>query len=174
MMESYTLTSDEMLTCRIIGNMRTINCRSHDVNKREKAPNYSQGDAWETDEYGVFGEYAFCKVNNIFFDPAVYPRKGSADCMFRLNGKKIRVDVKTTKHANGRLESREKKNDDVDYFVLAILDGNKVSFPGYYKASDFYDETNLRQTPYGPKYIVTQDQLLKWKDNEAGKNNFQG
>jgi hypothetical protein len=174
-MGPLVLTENEMLLCRTLGNMRTLNCRSYDVDwkqsGKDKAPKYSQGDPWESDEHGVFGEYAFCKINNIFFDPAVYPRQGTVDCVLEVNGRKLRIDVKTTRHANGRLESRERQNSDVDYFVLAILTGNEVSFPGYYKASTFYSDMNLQQTKYGPKYVVTQDQLIRWDKHEKGQDN---
>ena len=122
MIISVPMSSEEIMTCRLIGNMRTISNRASVIKDRQMGgqPTY------QTDEEGVIGEYAFCKHHNIFFDPSIAVRSGSYDCL--LN--KYRIDIKATRRANGRLVATTKQNSDVDIFVLAIIGDHEVTFPG--------------------------------------------
>jgi hypothetical protein len=165
-MESVTLTDVEMLTCRAIGNVKTLCNRSLHVkdNARGKMKN------WEIDEYGVFGEYAFCKLNNIFFDASAGPRSGTCDFVYMGH----RFDMKTTPLASGRLLLMPKENIDVDFYALAIITGNTVTFPGYCKKSELRDEANATDLGYGKVYALPQSALRKWKTNEKGKDNSEG
>lgn len=160
-MKQVILTNGEMMTCRLIGNMRTMSNRNFKVNDMQMG----KQDPWDTDEWGVVGEYAFCKMHNIFFDFSISPRSGSFDCTY----KGVRIDIKTTILPRGQLVARAKKNPDVDVFALAILTGNVVSFPGFCKASDLYDEANLTDLKNGkePAYVVPQERLRIWADTET-------
>lgn len=113
-----------------------------------------------TDEWGVVGEYAFCKLHNIFFDCAVSPRSGSYDCMY----KGARIDIKTTTLPHGQLIAVNKINPDIDVFVLAIVEGNKVSFPGFKSAKMFYRKENLKVLGSASResYVVPQSELQEW------------
>jgi hypothetical protein len=159
-MKKVTLTNGEMMTCRLIGNMRTMSNRGFKVNDMQMG----KQDPWDTDEWGVVGEYAFCKMNNIFFDFSVSPRSGSFDCLL----KGVRVDIKTTILPNGQLVARSKRNPDVDVFVLAILTGNVVTFPGFCSAENLYQEENLTDLRNGkePAYVMPQSKLRPWADEE--------
>lgn len=157
-MKKITLTNGEMMACRLIGNMRTMSNRAFNVSDTQ----VGKQEAWETDEWGVAGEYAFCKMHNIFFDCSMTPRSGSYDCVY----KDWRVDVKTTILPHGQLIAQTKINRDVDVFVLAILDGNEVTFPGFCTAADFYQEENITTLGnYDKKaYVVPQSKLRQWKE----------
>lgn len=74
-----------------------------------------------------------------------------------------KIDVKTTRHRNGRLLSTLKKNDDVDIYVLAIIDKNHVIFPGYALKEELFREENKIELGHGIGYGMTQDMLRKWK-----------
>lgn len=151
------LTMAEIAVCRMLGNARTIAARAGSVNDKQmgKQP------AFEIDEDGVIGEYAFCKAKNIFFDPSASPRSGSYDCV--LMGK--RIDVKTTRYAQGRLAVTAKRNPDVDIFVLAIFVpvDSKVIFPGFTLADTIYNPANLNDLGHGKNYVLEQSQLNRWK-----------
>lgn len=151
------LTPAEIAVCRVLGNMRTISARAGAVSDKQmgKQP------AFEIDEDGVVGEYAFCKAKNIFFDPSASPRSGSYDCV--LMGK--RIDIKTTRYAQGRLAVTTKQNPDVDIYVLALFDPatNKIAFPGYVLADRLFQPENLKDLGHGPGYVMEQSKLNQWK-----------
>ena len=153
------LTIAEIAMCRMLGNARTIAARAGSVVDKQmgKQP------AFEIDEDGVIGEYAFCKSKNIFFDPSASPRSGSYDCV--LMGK--RIDVKTTRYEKGRLAVTTKRNPDVDIFVLAIfrVSDNTVVFPGFALADVLYQAENLKDLGHGEGYVMEQEQLNRWKPN---------
>jgi hypothetical protein len=149
------LTELETLSCRLIGNMKTISSRTQNVKDRQMG----KQEAYETDEDGMIGEYAFCKHYNIFLDVSLSPRSGSYDCMYKSK----RIDIKTTRVTNGRLIATTKKNPDVDIFVLAILEGNQVTFPGYALAAELYDESKLTNLGHGETYAIEQQDLRQWK-----------
>jgi len=165
-MGPVTLTDIEMLMCRAIGNVKTMSNRSLYVKDNARGAMKQ----WEVDEYGVFGEYAFCKLNNIFFNPCAGPKSGSCDFVYKGQ----RFDLKTTPLPNGRLLLMPKENPDVDFYALAIITGNVVTFPGYCKKSELRDEANVTDLGYGKAYALPQSALRKWKVNEASKDNSEG
>jgi hypothetical protein len=162
-MEPITLADSELATCRMIGNMRAICARSNNVNDTI----VNKGSGLEMDEWGVVGEYAFCKLNNIFFDPSISPRSGSYDFVFHG----VRFDMKTTTLKDGQLLATMKQNKDVDAFALAILTNNVVTFPGYCLARDMYKPENIKNLGRGEGYAIPQLRLRRWKTNEESKDN---
>lgn len=145
--------------CRMLGNVRSIANRTNSIVNKQIGKQI----AFEIDEDGVIGEYAFCKAKNIFFDPSAAPRAGSYDCL--LMGQ--RIDVKTTRYAQGRLAVATKRNPDVDILVLAIYDtaNNKVAFPGYTLADRLYQPEYLKDLGHGPSYVMEQSKLNQWKSD---------
>ena len=154
------LSEEEIITCRLIGNLRSISSRLNKVNDARMGDQSS----YATDEVGAIGEYAFCKHFNIFFDPSIKVRSGSYDCLYK--GK--RIDIKTTEYAKGRLVATKKINPDVDIFVLAVLDieKNVVAFPGYALASELYQDSNMTDLGHGTCYAMDAHKLRKWKQGE--------
>jgi hypothetical protein len=149
------LSNTEIATCCMIGNMRSIVARSNNVEDKKMA----SLSGINVDEDGVIGEYAFCKEKNIFMDLVPSPRSGGYDCLY----KGYRIDIKTTRHQNGRLLATTKVNTDIDIFVLAIINGTEVTFPGFALHAELYREENLRDLGHGTGYALDQDQLRKWK-----------
>lgn len=152
-MITVQLSPAEMVVCKMLGNLRTLAARSANVKDAGLSTSL------ETDEDGVIAEMAFCKHWNIFFDPEASPRKHSYDCV--LKGK--RIDIKSTRHKNGRLLATKKINPDIDIFVLAIIEENKVSFVGYATAAQLYDTSNLTDLGHGEGYAIEQKELRQWK-----------
>lgn len=145
------LTDAEMMVVKMLGGMRSIVGRTAGVEDKKVAnlPGLT------IDEDGMIAEYAFCKHFNIFPDIVPGPRSGSYDCL--LNGR--RVDVKSTRHKNGRLLATLKDNPDVDVYVLGIVDGNTVTFPGYVYKLQLCAEENKTDLGRGVGYALTQDRL---------------
>lgn len=161
MMHQIQLTEEELNTCVMLGCMRAAVSRG--TNTVDRKMGGQPGFLIDAD--GVTGEFAFCKLRNIFFDPTQYTRSGGVDCV--LEGK--RIDVKTTRRDNGRLVVTTKKNPEIDVFVLAIFDqeNRTVRFPGYAMASDLYQPKNLTDLGRGQTYVLTQQELRPWREIKA-------
>lgn len=153
MIFTVTLTDYELISCRMIGNMRSYMCRSMNVPKSAARP------SMENDEDGVIGELAFCKHKNIYFDMTANIRTNTYDCI--LSGKKF--DIKSTRWPEGKLLAGTTRNPDVEVFALAIIDQNTVTFPGYVLADAMYVPENITDLGYGPVYAVAQKDLTQWK-----------
>jgi hypothetical protein len=149
------LTDTEMSICRMVGNMRTMVSRATSTRDQKIGPQ----SGINVDEDGAIAEYAFCKKFNIHFDLNIHTRAGSYDCVL----KKKRIDVKSTRVRTGHLAVKLARNPDVDIFVLAIIDGNEVSFPGWANSEDVYQEHTIKDLGHGKGHCLTQDQLRKWK-----------
>jgi hypothetical protein len=77
--------------------------------------------------------------------------------------KGYRVDIKSTRHRQGRLLCTTKVNPDVDIYALAIITDQGVEFPGYATKDQLIQEKNLTDLGYGKGYALTQDKLNRWK-----------
>lgn len=152
---SVTLSPSEIAICRMIGNMRTLMSRATSTKDQKIGPQ----SGIEVDEDGLIAEYAFCKKWNIHLDFTIETRAGSYDCLL----KKKRIDVKSTRIKSGHLAVKLAQNPDVDIFVLAIIDGNTVTFPGWANAEDVYQESTIKNLGHGEGHCLTQNQLRKWK-----------
>lgn len=154
-MFSVTLTDAELLMVKTLGGMRAITGRAAGVVDRK----IGKQTGLEIDEDGMMAEFAFCKHFNIFPDLVPGPRSGSCDCIYM--GK--RIDIKSTRYSNGKLLATTKDNPDVDIYVLAVIDGNTVVFPGYARKDDLCREENLTDLGHGKGYALEQNQLKRWK-----------
>jgi len=150
-MFTVELTDAEVMVAKMLGGLRSIVGRTAGVTDR-KVANLS---GLAIDEDGMIAEYAFCKHFNIFPDIVPGPRSGSYDCIY--NGK--RIDVKSTRYHSGRLLATLKDNPDVDIYVLGIVDGNKVYFPGYATKATLCDDENKVDLGRGVGYALEQDRL---------------
>lgn len=149
------LQADEVTVCQMLGRMRSLIARSAGV----KDVKMGTQDGSEADVIGMMAEYAFAKRFNTFPDMGLTPRSGSADGIY--NGK--RYDVKATTYLTGRLLCTLKHNADIDVYVLAIVDKNKVIFPGFALAKELRHDDNLTDLGHGKGYALTQDKLRLFK-----------
>ena len=132
-MIKVVLTDEEILICKVLGNLRSLNKRLGEIN--------DNGSTHEDDEVGLIGEYAFGKHYNLFMDISLHQKKGGGD--FVRNGKVI--DVKATTRPDGNLVSPISKlgTTDVDVYVLAIVNNNEVDLIGYATREEFLREENI-------------------------------
>lgn len=152
-----TLLPIEFNLIQIIANLRGIANRSGGVTNKRVSTNQYQDVEFD----GLIGEYAFCKLHNIFLDVIPNVRAGSYDCLY--NG--WRVDIKATRYHTGQLIGHKDRNEDVDVFVLAIIDNNTVRFPGYALAEELYDVENITTLGKYPQLVfaLPQSKLRKFK-----------
>lgn len=153
---SIELDSSEMVVVHLLASMRHAMNRSHSVNNSKIGP---QSDH-QTDLDGLLAEFAFCKWKNLWPDMSISPRSGGADCV--VNGRT--VDIKSTRRIDGRLLAVTSKNvKHSDIYVLAIIQDNKVTFPGWAFSDELLDESNLIDLGHGPTYAMSQSRLRPFK-----------
>ena len=121
----------------------------------------------EIDEDGLLGEFAVAKYLNVFPDFSISPRSGGADLI--RNNKKI--DVKATRYKSGNLVIHiDKKADEVDLYILAIIQENKsVDIVGWIESTEAIQEINIGDLGHGKGYVIPQSKLKKFgkPDNVA-------
>jgi len=151
------MTPSECAIAQMLALMRNATARNNGVTDKQMG----KQDPIEIDRDGMLAEMAFGKAFNLYPDLSVFPRKGGADLIGRT-GKKI--DVKATRYKNGRLAIHiDKSVDEVDIYVLAIVEGNDVDLVGYIDSASAIRKENVRSLGYGNGYIVEQDSLTKFK-----------
>lgn len=158
-MKPVTLTEDELIACRLMGNMRTFGS----IAGNSRSTPYNGWELADINQDSFTGEYAFCKYWNLFFDITATPRRGGYDCV--LHGQ--RMDIKTTQYLDGKLMVKDIGNDDIDVYVLALLDGNTVHFPGYCSAKRLKAEADRLPNRDGTfRFEMEQFKLSPWKERQ--------
>lgn len=150
-MTSITLSPDEVAVCHLIGRSRSMIARAANVKDAKVG---DQDGAW-ADVMGVMGEYAFAKIFNCFPDIGLSPRSGSCDGTYQG----WRYDIKSTTYQDGRLLCTTKDNEDVDIYILAIVDEPKVTLAGFATKEDLRKDENLTDLGHGVGYALTQNKL---------------
>ena len=119
-------------------------------------------DPYDIELDGLMAEIAFAKQFNYYPDLTVGPRNGGED--FRLRDGKT-VDIKATRHKNGRLlATLKKESSPCDLYVLAIVEPpRKINLVGYIGCDKLFQDKNLIDLGHGTGYGVTQDLLTEFK-----------
>jgi hypothetical protein len=150
------LTDSELFICRTLGVMR----RSEAMHK-VKNQQMGKDDTWSIDIDGMVGEFCVAKQLNVCPDLTISVRKGGADL---ISPQKKSIDVKTTRHKNGRLLATLKKFEDAcDVYVLVIVDDLGGDIVGWATHSELCNELNKTDLGYGEGYALEQYQLHKFK-----------
>ena len=154
-----TLADSEVAVATMIALARRASSRGHNVQDAQMG----KQDPMEIDIDGMVAEIAFGKQFNYYPEFVVGLKSGGPDFVTRTGET---VDVKATRHQNGRLLATTKKNlDPCDIYVLAIiLSCRKVDLCGYIKKEDFFTPQNLMDLGYGPTYAVNQEKLQRFKE----------
>ena len=138
-------------------------CRSG-VSRKDGISNQriSTGSDYEVEYVGACGELAVARSLGVYPDLSVYSRSGGYDLLSR-GGK--RMEVKTTRHHDGRLLARPKaKVEDSDYYVLVTGDPPDMSIRGYIPTQEFIIEERIGvvSSGYPEAYIARQGELKPW------------
>lgn len=149
------LTDEELFICRTLGVMR----RSVAM-KNVKDQQVGKDCVWSIDIDGVVAEYCVAKVLNVCVDLSVSPRKGGHD----LISKGKTIDVKSTRHKNGRLLATLKKKDEsCDVYILAIVDDEGADIVGWEYGNVLFNDGNKIDLGHGIGYGIQQDKLRKFR-----------
>jgi hypothetical protein len=150
-----TLNPDEVQICQLIGRMRSLIARSNKV----KDAKIGNQDGAEADVIGMMAEYGFAKLMNVFPDLGLSPRSGSADGVMPSGN---RYDIKASKHPHARLLSTLKVNQDVDVYVLCVVDAPSLDYVGWAWQEDLIKPSNIINLGHGEGYALDQDNLKKF------------
>jgi hypothetical protein len=105
---------------------------------------------------GTGGEFAFCKLKNIYPDMTI-DHPIPYDCY--INGVGF-IDVKTTKKPNGMLLIGTWKYRAIpEYYALMVGEFPNYEFKGYFRGSDVFVPENLVDLGHGDTYGISQDRL---------------
>jgi len=153
------MTPPESAMALTLAVMRQTNSRASGVVNKQM----SKQNPIEIERDGVLSEMAFGKQFNLYPDFSVHPRKGGADLITHQG---LRVDIKATRYRSGRLLIHiDKTVEDVDIYVLAIIDGDDVDFVGYIKSADAIKQEYVKDLGHGVGYVVEQSSLTKFKED---------
>ncbi len=149
------LDPNEVELCEYIGELRSSIARQNNVRDAK----IGDHDGVSADIQGFKAEYAFAKQNNLFTDLGLSPRSGSADGVTK-NGS--RYDIKSTSHRYGNLLSTLKVNQDIDIYVLAFVDKNKIEFIGWATKEELINKKNIKNLGHGSGYFLSRYNLHKF------------
>jgi hypothetical protein len=152
------MSHTEAILAQMLGVMRNLAARTNGVVDKQMGTQ----DPIEIDRDGVLSEMAVAKHLNLWPDLSIRSEKVLSDLIGR---KGDRIDVKSTRYKTGRLLiHRDKKVDDVDVYILAIVDVNDVDLFGFISSKDAIQEKNLDDLGRGLTYVIPQTMLTKFKD----------
>jgi hypothetical protein len=105
---------------------------------------------------GTGGEFAFCKVKNIYPDMTI-DHPIPFDCYINGHGY---IDVKTTKKTNGMLLVGTWKYRSVpSYYALMVGEFPTYEFKGFFPGEEVFKPENLVNLGHGETYGIEQDRL---------------
>lgn len=153
-MNEVILTEHELISCKLIGMLRQhANITANIIDRK-----HDTRESIDISIDGVIGEYAFSKWQNVHMSLCTSPRSGSFDFLVKTT----RVDIKCTRFQSGHLVAGLRVNPDVDLYVLAILEKNKVLFPGWLRKEDLIKDENIKDLGRGRCYAVPSQNLKPW------------
>lgn len=152
-MRSVELNSQEVLLAHQLAVARNNSCRTNGISDKQMG----KQDPIQIDWDGALAELACGKVLNCYPDLSISPRKGGVD----LISKGKRIDVKATRYKDGNLAIHiDKSPEDVDIYILAVVEGNIVHIKGYIKSIDAIKTENISDLGHGKSYVIPQSRLL--------------
>ena len=105
---------------------------------------------------GTGGEFAFCKLKNIYPDMTI-DHPIPFDCYINGHGY---IDVKTTKKPNGMLLVGVWKSRSIpDYYALMVGEFPTYEFKGFFPGQEVFKPENLVNLGHGETYGIEQDRL---------------
>lgn len=153
-----SLGPGEQRACGIIAKRRSETCRrvfGKSMTRKDDRSGY------ELHLQGIAGEFAFCKLFNLFPDMLTHARSAQAgedfgDAVLH-DGR--RVDIKTTHYPHGRLIVASWAKPVVDLYALMIGVYPDYEFKGFIAAREMVRESRLTDLGRGPSFVADQAEL---------------
>jgi hypothetical protein len=129
---------------------------NNNIDRGSKSYKMGGGDDLLINLEGTGGEFAFCKLKNIYPDMTI-DHPIPFDCYINGHGY---IDVKTTKKTNGMLLVGVWKSRSIpDYYALMVGEFPTYEFKGFFPSNDLFNDGNLVDLGHGPTYGIPQDRL---------------
>ena len=152
------LNEAEQEICRAVGMARSFNSRSAGVENKRIGPQDDQ----LTDLNGFGGEFAFCKIFNVFPDFSMELRNAATDRGDALLPSGHTVDVKTTVYPAGKLIAAPSLKDNHDLYALMTGTFPEYTLRGFISTEILHSD--LYERPMGDRttYWAYQSELCQW------------
>lgn len=160
---TVTLSPLEVDLCRHLATSRTASNRANGVTNSRVG---SQTNA-DTDLEGIGGEFAFCKLFNLFPDLSIHPRSAQAgEDFFDARIGDICIDVKTTRYSSGKLLAAPWKSAANPPHYYALMTGTcpTYTFRGVMTSEELLRQERLGSLGHGETYIAHQHELTPFPD----------
>lgn len=160
------LTADETRIATWLGKSRNESNRAAQVADARVGTGQT---SLQIDILGACGEFAFCKLFNIWPDLTIGPRQTSwvGDTQLRVDDFNIvPVDVKTTGHRDGQLLAtlNHTRSNSPLLFALMVANSGETGgfiFGGFALAYDLLHPSRIVDLGYGPTYAMNQNELMR-------------
>jgi hypothetical protein len=144
------LSTLEMQLATRLGTLRQEENVTNKVREQMRAGKNKH--ATELHILGAVAEIGFAKWQNIFPDLSTTSR--SKTCDFIIDGK--RYDIKARPAGRDWLICNiTKKLEDADFYIHAVVNGNKVNFAGWAYAHELINPATIEDIPVGNKMVPT-------------------
>lgn len=151
------LTPEEMYVCRTIGLLK----QSDSMYKAVDAEMGKDMDKFTIHFDGMIAEFCVAKVLNLCPDINTKHRVGGSDLTTR---KGQTIDVKSTRHKNGKLLAKIGKADKpCDIYIFTIVDNFGCDIVGWASKEDLFKEENKTSFGYNICYALEQSQLKPFR-----------
>lgn len=147
-----TLNYQEQVIVKEIAKARHL----QNIDRGSRSYKMGGGDDLQINLEGTGGEFAFCKLKNIYPDMSIeQPMK--FDCFLNEFGF---IDVKTTKKLDGMLLVGLWKNRSIPhYYALMVGSMPTYEFKGFFPGEDVFNPANIIDLGHGPTYGISQNRL---------------
>ena len=145
---------------------RQVALKRYENNRRHGTQDRMMGKNEDAELEGAAAEIAFCQLFSTEPDLSIYTRsaENGTDTNDTILPCGLTVDIKTTKHMNGRLITPIHKNITGDLFALMTGKFPNYIFRGFMSQEKLIDDSNIGDLGYGPTYIANQAELKDLKD----------
>lgn len=128
------------------------------IDRGTKSYKMGNGDDLQINLQGTGGEFAFCKIKNIYPDMSI-EQPMAFDCAINNIGF---IDVKTTNKPHGMLLIGKWKENYLKpaYYVLMVGEMPTYEFKGFFPGSEVFKPENIVNFGYGDTYGISQDRLI--------------
>lgn len=141
--------------------VRSIALARHltNIDRGSKSYKMGNGDDLQINLEGTAGEFAFCKLKNIYPDMSI-EQPMAFDCSINNIGF---IDVKTTNKTNGMLLIGKWKEKYLKpaYYVLMVGEMPTYELKGFFPGPEVFKPENIVNFGYGDTYGISQDRLIK-------------
>jgi hypothetical protein len=130
---------------------------NNNIDRGSKSYKMGGGDDLLINLEGTGGEFAFCKLKNIYPDMTI-DHPIPYDCFHNEHGF---IDVKTTNKPNGMLLVGVWKSRAIpSYYALMVGEFPNYEFKGYFPGAEVFNDENLVDLGHGPTYGIKQNRLI--------------